>query len=109
MHTEQSEYPVKKIVEKGTLDTPTTQIHDHSHKVELNDVFSLYLKCVYYYYHRFDDYKLEKKTKRAIKFGENGEIENTGYTQRRQTEQKRNTICVGEHHAQTNTNNVNNI
>ena len=61
-------------------------------------MFSLYLKCVYYYYHRFDDYTLEKKkTKRAIKFGENGKIGNKEYTQRRQTEQKRNT------------NNVNNI
>ena len=32
---------------------------------------------------------------------------NIGYTRRRQTKQKHNTICVGYHNAQTNTNNVN--
>jgi hypothetical protein len=30
-----------------------------------------------------------------------------GYTGRRQTKQKQNTLCVGHYYAQTNTNNVN--
>jgi hypothetical protein len=30
-----------------------------------------------------------------------------GYTGRRQTKQKQNTLCVGHHYAQINTNNVN--
>ena len=35
------------------------------------------------------------------------ETGNIGYTRRRQTKQKHNTICVGHDYAQTNTNNVN--
>ena len=31
---------------------------------------------------------------------------NIGYTIRRKTKQKHNTICIGYHYAQTNTNNV---
>ena len=31
----------------------------------------------------------------------------TQYTKRRQTKQKHNTICVGHHYTQTNTNNIN--
>jgi len=37
------------------------------------------------------------------------ETSNIGYTRRRKTKQKHNTICVGHHYAQTNTNNVNKI
>ena len=36
------------------------------------------------------------------------ETGNIGYTRRRKTKQKHNTICVGYHYMQTNTNNVNN-
>ena len=32
---------------------------------------------------------------------------NMGYTRRRHTKEKHNTICVGHHYAQINTNNVN--
>jgi hypothetical protein len=35
------------------------------------------------------------------------ETGNIGYTRRRKTKQKHNTICVGHHYAQTHTNNVN--
>ena len=35
------------------------------------------------------------------------ETGNIGYTRRRKTKQKHNTICVGHNYAQTNTNNVN--
>ena len=35
------------------------------------------------------------------------ETGNIGYTRRRQTRQKQNDICVGHHHTQTDTNNVN--
>ena len=40
------------------------------------------------------------------KNGQSRETGNVGYTRRRQTKQKHNTICVGHHHAQTNTNNA---
>jgi hypothetical protein len=42
----------------------------------------------------------------------NGQLRETGntwYTRRRKTKQKHNTIYVGHHRAQTNTNNVNKI
>jgi len=35
------------------------------------------------------------------------ETGNIRYTRRRKIKQKHNTICVGHHYAQTNTNNVN--
>ena len=41
-----------------------------------------------------------------IKIGQS-ESGNIGYTRRRQTKQRHNTICVGHHYTQTNTNNVN--
>jgi len=42
-----------------------------------------------------------------IKNGYSRETGNIGYTRRRKTKQKHNTICVGHHHTKTNTNNVN--
>ena len=36
-----------------------------------------------------------------------GQSRETGNTRRRKTKQKHNTICVGHHYTQTNTNNVN--
>jgi hypothetical protein len=41
-----------------------------------------------------------------IKIGQS-ESGNIGYTRRRQTKQRHNTIYVGHHYTQTNTNNVN--
>ena len=35
------------------------------------------------------------------------ETGNIGYTRRRKTKQTYNTICVGQHYTQTNTNNIN--
>ena len=46
-------------------------------------------------------------TEGAIKNGKSRETGNIGYTRRRQTKQKHNTVCVGHHYMQTNTNNVN--
>jgi len=46
-------------------------------------------------------------TKGAIKNGQSGETANIGYTRQRKTKQKHNTICVGHHYKQANTNNVN--
>jgi hypothetical protein len=46
-------------------------------------------------------------TEEAIKNGQSGETGNIGYKRRRQTKQKHNTICVGYHYSQANTNNVN--
>ena len=43
----------------------------------------------------------------AIKNGQSRETGNIVYTGRRQTKQKHNTICVGHHYAQANTNNEN--
>ena len=47
-----------------------------------------------------------ENTVRAIKNWQSRETL-IGYTRRRQTKQKHNTICVGHYHTQTNTNNVN--
>ena len=44
----------------------------------------------------------------AIKDGQSRETGNIGYTRRRKPTQKYNTICVGHHYTQTDTNNVNN-
>jgi len=46
-------------------------------------------------------------TEGAIKNGQSRETGNIGHTRRRNTNQKHNTICVGHHYAQTNTNNSN--
>ena len=46
----------------------------------------------------------------AIKNGQSRETGNIGYTRRRQTKQKHNTICVGHHYIkQTHTQNINKI
>jgi hypothetical protein len=47
-------------------------------------------------------YKLD-----SIKNGQSRETGNIGYTRRRKTKQKHNTIYVDHHYAKTNTNNVN--
>jgi len=48
-----------------------------------------------------------ENTKGAIKNGQSKETGNKGYTRQRKTKQKHNTICIGHHYTQTNTNNVN--
>ena len=48
-----------------------------------------------------------ENTERARKYGQSRETDNIGHTRRRKTKQKHNTICVGHHYMQTNTNNVN--
>ena len=48
-----------------------------------------------------------ENTDRAVKNEQSRETDNIGYTWQRQTKQKHNTICVGHHYMQTNTNNVN--
>ena len=48
-----------------------------------------------------------KKTEGAIKNGECRETGNIGYTRRRQTKQKYNTIYVRHHYTQRNKTNVN--
>ena len=42
----------------------------------------------------------------AIKNWQSRETGNTGHTRRRNTSQKHNTICVGQHYAQTDTTNI---
>ena len=42
----------------------------------------------------------------TINNGQSRETSNTRYTRRRQTKQTHNTICVGHHYRQLNTNNV---
>jgi hypothetical protein len=46
-------------------------------------------------------------TDRAITNGQSRETANIGYTRRRKTKQKHNTICGGHLHTQTNTKHVN--
>ena len=48
-----------------------------------------------------------REYQRAVKNGQSCETSNIGYTRGRQTKQKHNTICVGHHYRQANTNNVN--
>jgi hypothetical protein len=48
-----------------------------------------------------------ENTEETIKNGQSRETDNIGYTWRRQTKQKHNTICAGHRYTQTNTNNVN--
>jgi hypothetical protein len=48
-----------------------------------------------------------ENTEGSIKNGQSRETGNRGYTRRRQTKQKHNTICVGHHYTQAKTNNVN--
>jgi len=50
---------------------------------------------------------MSENTEGAIKKGKSRETGNTGYTRRRKTKQKHNTMCAGHHYAQTNTNNGN--
>ena len=51
--------------------------------------------------------KTLENSERVIKNEQFRETGNKGYTRRRQTKQKHNTICVGHHYAQAITNNVN--
>jgi hypothetical protein len=48
-----------------------------------------------------------ENTEGAIKNGQSRETGNIGFTRRRQTKQKHNTLCVGNHYTQINTNNLN--
>ena len=48
-----------------------------------------------------------ENTERSIKNEQYGDTGNMGYTRRRKTKQKHNTICVGHHYIQTNINKVN--
>jgi hypothetical protein len=48
-----------------------------------------------------------ENTEGANKNGQSRKTGNIGHTRRRKTKQKHNTICVGHHHTQANTNNVN--
>jgi hypothetical protein len=50
-----------------------------------------------------------REYRRGNQNGQSRENENIGYTRRRKTKQKHNTICVGHHYTQTNTNNVNKV
>jgi hypothetical protein len=50
-----------------------------------------------------------ENTESAIKNGQSSKTGNIGYTRRRKTKQKHNTICVGHHYTQTKTNYVNKI
>ena len=47
-----------------------------------------------------------ENTEGAIENRQSRETGNIGYTRRRQTKQTYNTICIGHHYTQTNTNKV---
>jgi hypothetical protein len=51
--------------------------------------------------------KTLENTERTIKTEQSRESSTIGYTRQRKTKQKHNTICVGHHYVQTNTNNIN--
>jgi len=67
----------------------------------INDHPVLYLQQINLFKHTL------VKADGAIKNGQSRETDNIGYTRQRKTNQKHNTICVGHHYAQTNTNSVN--
>ena len=46
---------------------------------------------------------MQENTESTIKNGQSSKTGNIGYTRRRETKQKHNTICVGHHYAQTKT------
>jgi len=48
-----------------------------------------------------------REYRRENKKGQSRETGNIGYTKRRKTKQKQNTLCIGQHYTQTNINNVN--
>jgi hypothetical protein len=48
-----------------------------------------------------------ENTERALKNGQSRETGIIGYIRRGKSKQKHNTICVGHHYLQANTNNVN--
>ena len=54
-----------------------------------------------------DEEKQRNWQHRVQKTKKNRETGNIGYRRRRKLKQKHNTICVGQHYPQTNTNNVN--
>jgi hypothetical protein len=60
-------------------------------------------------YQIFKTWTSRFNTEGTIKNGQSRETGNIGNTQRRKTKQKHNTICVGQHYTQANTNNVNKI
>ena len=51
--------------------------------------------------------KRKRIAKGATTKGQSRETDNIGYTKQRKTEQKHNTIYVGNHHTETNTNSTN--
>jgi hypothetical protein len=48
-----------------------------------------------------------ENTEGAIKNEQSRETDNIGYTRRRKTKQRKNTICIEHHYLKKNTNNVN--
>jgi len=68
-------------------------------------VLYLHIPLYRYLFHCIIKNKRQRITKGQSKM--NRETGNIGYTIRRRTKQKHNTICVGHHYTQINTNNVN--
>jgi hypothetical protein len=67
----------------------------------------LFLACIILVPQQNADVLSHHLPKGAIKKGQFRETGNILYRRRRKTKQKHNTICVGHHYTQTNTNNVN--
>ena len=56
---------------------------------------------------RFDNMWRIREYRKGNQKWTSRETGNIGYTRRRKTQQKHNTICIGHHYTETNTNNVN--
>ena len=69
----------------------------------LGQLICYYCYCLYFLLLK----KTLDNTEGAITNGQSRETGNIGYTRRRKTKQKHNTICVGQHNMWTKTNNVN--
>ena len=92
---------------------PSTNHHDSRCYNIKTGGKTLILSCLLQLYNLWATYKdhqlnvRSSNTEGVIKNGQYREPGNIGYTKRRKTKQKHNTICDGFHYAETNTNSVN--
>jgi hypothetical protein len=71
----------------------------------MRSVVSSFTKYIHFIFYQ----QVLENIEGAIKNGQSRETGNIGWTTRRGTKQKHNTICIRHYYAQTNTNNVNKV
>jgi len=101
---------VSNLIMNAYIIYPVTNI-----SIDLTSMLFVTTKTVVYFYFfhgwvkhcRKSINKLLENTDGAIKNEQSRETGNTGHRRRRKTKQKHNITCIGHHHTQSNTNNVN--